>query len=94
MNRFRTTTQPLFRLLNESGYILAVFQSRPLRTTRHVCSNVVIDVEGPATARGTSAMLLFNGGPAPLVDSFHDRFALTADGWRFAERRGSLTFKP
>ena len=74
--------------------ILAVFQSRPLRTTRHVCSNVVIDVEGPAIARGTSAMLLFNGGPAPLVDSFHDRFALTADGWRFAERRGSLTFKP
>lgn len=74
--------------------ILAAFQSRPPRTTRHVSSNVVIDVEGPATARGTSAMLLFNGGPAPLVGSFHDRFALTPDGWRFAERRGSLTFKP
>lgn len=74
--------------------ILAAFQSRPPRTTRHVCSNVVIDVEGPATARGTSAMLLFNGGPAPLVGSFHDRFALTPDGWRFAERRGSLTFAP
>ena len=74
--------------------MLAAFQSRPPRITRHVCSNVVIDVEGPATARGTSAMLLFNGGPAPLVGSFHDRFALTPDGWRFAERRGSLTFTP
>jgi hypothetical protein len=74
--------------------ILAAFQSRPPRTTRHVCSNVVIDVEGPATARGTSAMLLFTGDGPPLVGSFHDRFALTLDGWRFSERRGALVFKP
>ena len=73
--------------------ILAAFKARPPRTTRHVCSNVVIDVEGPATARGTSAMLLFTGEGPPLVGSFHDRFCLTAAGWRFAERRGSLTFK-
>ncbi|WP_240344703.1 nuclear transport factor 2 family protein [Novosphingobium sp. THN1] len=73
--------------------ILAAFKARPPRTTRHVCSNVVIDVESPATARGTSAMLLFTGEGAPLVGSFHDRFVLTAEGWRFAERRGSLTFK-
>lgn len=72
--------------------ILAAFKARPPRKTRHVCSNVVIDVESPTTARGTSAMLLFTGDPAPLVGSFHDRFVLTADGWRFAERRGSLTF--
>lgn len=73
--------------------ILAAFKARPPRTTRHVCSNVVIEVEGPATARGTSAMLLFTGEGAPLVGSFHDRFCLTADGWRFAERRGSLLFR-
>ncbi|NLR71602.1 nuclear transport factor 2 family protein [Novosphingobium sp. ERN07] len=72
--------------------ILAAFKARPPRKTRHVCSNVVIDVESPTTARGTSAMLLFTGDPAPLVGSFHDQFVLTADGWRFAERRGSLTF--
>lgn len=73
--------------------ILAAFKARPPRTTRHVCSNVVIDVEGPATARGTSAMLLFTAADAaPLVGSFHDRFCLTAEGWRFAERRGSLIF--
>jgi ketosteroid isomerase-like protein len=73
--------------------ILAAFKSRPARTTRHVCSNVVIDVESPTTARGTSAMLLFTAPDAPpLVGSFHDRFCLTADGWRFAERRGSLVF--
>ncbi len=73
--------------------ILAAFKARPPRITRHVCSNVVIDVESPATARGTSAMLLFTGDPAPLVGSFHDRFVLTTEGWRFAERRGSLLFK-
>ncbi|WP_404366910.1 nuclear transport factor 2 family protein [Sphingomonas sp. MMS24-J45] len=72
--------------------ILAAFQARPPRTTRHFCANIVIDVESATRARGESAMLLFTGAPAPLVGSFHDRFVLTDDGWRFAERRGSLHF--
>lgn len=72
--------------------ILAAFQSRPPRKTRHVCSNVVIDAESPSAARGTSAMVLFSEGSVPLAGSFHDRFVLTADGWRFAERRGSLAW--
>lgn len=72
--------------------ILEAFKARPPRTTRHICSNVVIDVESDSTARGTSAMLLFTGEGAPLVGSFHDRFIMTDDGWRFAERRGSLIF--
>ena len=72
--------------------ILAAFKSRAPRTTRHVCSNVVIDVESPDAARGVSTMLLFTGQDAPLIGVFHDRFCLTAEGWRFAERRGSLTF--
>jgi hypothetical protein len=72
--------------------ILEAFKARPPRTTRHICSNVVIDVESDTTARGTSAMLLFTDEAAPLVGSFHDRFVLTDDGWRFAERRGSLIF--
>lgn len=74
--------------------ILAAFTSRPPRTTRHACSNIVIDVESATTARGSSTMLLFTGGPAPLVGGFEDRFVLTGDGWRFAERRGSLDFAP
>jgi hypothetical protein len=74
--------------------ILAAFKSRAPRTTRHVCSNVVIEVEGPDAARGVSTMLLFTGDGPPLVGAFHDRFCLTAEGWRFSERRGSLTFAP
>ncbi|MGE4431862.1 MAG: nuclear transport factor 2 family protein [Sphingobium sp.] len=72
--------------------ILAAFTARPPRTTRHVCSNVVIDVLSDTEARGESAMLLFTADTASKAGSFHDRFVLTGEGWRFAERRGSLTF--
>lgn len=72
--------------------ILNAFLARPARTTRHVCSNVVIDVIDADHAVGESAMLLFTGDGAPKVGSFHDRFIRTDAGWRFAERRGSLTF--
>lgn len=72
--------------------ILAAFLARPARKTRHICSNVVIDVLSEREATGTSAMLLFTGDPSPKVGSFHDRFVRIEAGWRFAERRGSLTF--
>lgn len=73
--------------------ILAAFLARPARTTRHVCSNIVIEVLDHATARGESAMLLFTDkDSAPLIGGFKDRFVRTADGWRFAERRGTLSF--
>jgi hypothetical protein len=74
--------------------ILAAFKARPPRTTRHICSNIVIDVESYEHARGESAMLLFTEFGPPLVGSFYDRFVQTHDGWRFAERRGTLTFQP
>lgn len=73
--------------------ILAAFQARPPRTTCHVCSTIVVTVESATRARGTSAMLLFTTADAPpLVGGFEDVFVLTDEGWRFAERRGSLVF--
>jgi hypothetical protein len=73
--------------------ILAAFKSRSPRTTRHVCSNIIIDVESATSARGRSAMLLFTSADEPpLVGGFEDWFVLTDEGWRFAERRGTLTF--
>ena len=74
--------------------ILAAFLARPTRTTRHVCANLVIDVLSTNEAVGESAMLLFTGPGAPLVGSFKDQFIRTAAGWRFQERKGSLTFSP
>ena len=72
--------------------ILAAFKARPPRTTRHFCSNIVITVESETEASGESAMLLFTADTASKAGSFHDRFVRTPEGWRFAERRGSLTF--
>lgn len=73
--------------------IITAFESRPPRTTRHVCSNIVIDVEDANSARGRSAMLLFTSSDKPpLIGGFEDRFVLTEEGWRFSERRGYLTF--
>lgn len=75
--------------------ILAAFLARPARATRHLCANIVIDVESATAARGASAMLLFTSATAPpLIGSFNDRFVLTEAGWRFAERRGAITFAP
>jgi len=73
--------------------ILTAFKGRPPRVTRHICSNIVIDVESATAARGSSAMLLFTSADgAPLIGGFEDRFVSTEQGWRFAERRGTLSF--
>ncbi|HSQ96584.1 MAG TPA: nuclear transport factor 2 family protein [Croceibacterium sp.] len=86
--------------------ILASFLARPPRAQRHVIANTVVDVEGPATARAFSVIVLYQGDPAPegelpmmsadspIIGTFTDRLALTEDGWRFTERVGGLDFKP
>lgn len=72
--------------------ILAAFESRPVRLGRHLCTNIVIDVIGKTEARGECAMALFLADGSSKFGSFHDRFVRTGAGWRFAERRGSLSF--
>lgn len=72
--------------------ILDAFKARPPRASRHVVSNIRVDVDG-ASATATSQILLFTAtGQPPLVGSYHDRLTLTGEGWRFDERRGSLDF--
>lgn len=72
--------------------IFAAFQSRPLRKTRHICSNIVIDVLAPDRAEAESAMLLFTSEGPPKVGSFHDHLVRINGDWRFSERRGTLSF--
>jgi hypothetical protein len=84
--------------------LLASFRARPPRASRHVCANIVVTVESAQAASAYSVILLFSGtpdpagGPAvrdegpPLVGEYRDRFVLTAEGWRFAERHGGLSF--
>jgi hypothetical protein len=81
--------------------ILASFRKRtPDTMTFHVCSDILIEVQDAHRAQGRSRILLLSatrpahgtappaGTPMPGV--FNDLFALTDDGWRFAQRRGSF----
>lgn len=81
--------------------ILAAFRKRPVdAVTFHVCSDILIDVQGEDRAQGRSRILLLSTsrhadgttpqGSVPVPGVFNDRFALTEEGWKFAERRGSF----
>jgi ketosteroid isomerase-like protein len=86
--------------------ILAAFKARPPRSSRHVISNIVVDVESADAARAFSVIVLYQGDAAddgglpkmsansPLVGRFSDRLTRTGEGWRFAERQGRLDFQP
>lgn len=72
--------------------ILAAFESRPPRISRHIVANIRVRVTGE-TATATSQILLFTGaGTPPLVGTYADRLLRMDEGWRFTERRGSLDF--
>ena len=76
----------------------------PDRVTRHLCTNVRVDVDGPDAARATTAVLIVSGrraddpdvsfGVVPserhLVGEFADRLVRTDEGWRIAERRATV----
>jgi uncharacterized protein (TIGR02246 family) len=84
----------------EAGYA----KGPPERVTRHVCSNVRVEVDGPDAARATTLVLIVSGqrsddpdvsfGVVPndrhMVGEFADRLVRTDEGWRIAERRASL----
>lgn len=72
--------------------ILDAFRARPARISRHIIANIRVTVSGDE-ATASSQILLFTGaGTAPLVGTYQDRLRKTAQGWRFAERRGRLDF--
>jgi hypothetical protein len=72
--------------------------------TKHLATNVVIDVEGRDSARGSSYLTMIattpGDGQPPFVSQgpiyfgqFVDRFARINGEWRFLERRGSIQMK-
>ncbi|MBN9068174.1 MAG: nuclear transport factor 2 family protein [Rhizobiales bacterium] len=86
--------------------ILEYLHGRPaLRRSRHVITNQFVRVTGPGTATGECVLLYFVHEdplaelvPAPLagielVGDYLDRFVLTDDGWRIAERIGRVVFQ-
>ncbi len=71
--------------------------------SRHVSTNAVVTVLGPAAARGISYATVYRrdghqGGEAPLagpesIVEYHDDFVLTPAGWRIAARRSHSIFR-
>jgi len=74
--------------------------------SRHVITNVFIDVLSPDEARGISYLTLYRHhgeesvrfGPAPLcgpaaVGHYEDRYVRTAAGWLFRSRHLQLAFR-
>jgi SnoaL-like domain len=73
--------------------------------TKHLTTNVLIDVESPERAGGISYLTMIATMPAvgaaaphlspgPLYfGEFKDRFVLEDGIWKFAERRGSIQLK-
>ncbi len=74
------------------------------RTSRHVITNIAIELTGPDTATATSYLINYRHDsrdevllPVPVghpkyVGEYHDRFVRTPAGWRFAERLFTNTF--
>jgi ketosteroid isomerase-like protein len=86
--------------------ITAMFTSRPRgRLTHHIMSNIRVRIEAPDTASGTCRVLLFTSDTSEpetpegrkvsdkqLMGTYIDRYVRTKNGWRFAERRGGISF--
>jgi SnoaL-like domain len=69
--------------------------------TKHLVTNVMIDVDSPSLATGLSYLTMISTTPGDCAPPFmsqgpvyfgqmHDRFILEEGQWRFLERRGSI----
>jgi ketosteroid isomerase-like protein len=86
--------------------ILKGFQSRQgnrARMSRHVCTNLLIDVHDETSASGVAYLTLYrhDGDPdrhtsptqAPsMIGEYRDAFVRTSEGWRFRRREIHISF--
>lgn len=86
--------------------IRASLLSRPATVrTRHLSTNVMIDVESAEAAGGVSSLTMISvtppegaqppfASPGPIwFGEMKDRFVLEGGQWKFLERRGSIQMK-
>lgn len=84
--------------------IKAAYTSGLAIPRKHLCTNIMIDVETPERAQGSVNVVLFTGTPQaghvlPKLDANYkigvstDTFQRTAAGWRFSHRKGSFAFE-
>ncbi len=84
--------------------IVESYRTRPRnRLTRHICTNIVVKVDSPHAASATIYVVLYSADALnldkhfgakcdsrTLIGELEDRFKLTLDGWRIAERRAKF----
>jgi ketosteroid isomerase-like protein len=80
-------------------------QANAARRSRHVCTNLAVEVVGADVAEGVCYFTLYradgvepdraaplDSGPV-IVGDYHDRLVRTAEGWRIAHRRATAAFQ-
>ena len=82
--------------------ILRAFQARSRRLSRHLTSNIVIDVLSATEAQAISYIILYASAakeegpvasPPHLIGTFRDRIRLVNGRWLFSERLGQVYLK-
>jgi SnoaL-like protein len=82
-----TMTRPSGVILAGRDAIVTSYQATPAdRVTRHVCTNIRIDVESADRARATTYAVVYSNNGNPRVGEFEDEFRRTAEGWRIVSR--------
>lgn len=103
--RYARPTDPA-NVIEGHAKLLASFRARPQdKLTRHLVTNVLIDVTSPTTAKGLSyvtqyagstdkpaATLGWQANAAQLVGEYSDEYVLTPAGWKIRQRSGKLIF--
>ena len=90
------------------GVAFLLRQKNTRRVSRHICTNISIDILGPGEAIGRTYFALFReelrekqsspkkfvpfSGPK-MIGDYIDRFVLTEHGWKFAHRKVIVIFK-
>ena len=83
--------------------ILESLRARPPRTTRHLLTNVIVELHSPTSAHISSTVTLFTAGAAKgagavptqkiLVGNFEDDVSLEGGDWAFICRGGSMALE-
>jgi hypothetical protein len=76
----------------------AIFRDRKPRLTRHVMTNIIIDVLSDTQAKGSCYVTMVSSaepkgpqaGEGIFFGGFDDEFVNTADGWKFKSRIGHV----
>jgi hypothetical protein len=84
--------------------IRALFRDRPPRLGRHLLTNIFIHVDSDTAAHGRSYITYLSTAdvdqprpalaePGIFVGWYEDRFVLTGEGWRIAERSAGMALR-